>query len=143
MLDASGRIPQAITQGNRRDVGTYDQCVNIYKKLDVGEVKGKYCYAGLAIPLAILNNTSIGPVQNIMNDISETMISDFLNNAFTAPTAQQRVANNPDEIDVLLIPVCIPSVCLPSELFDLMGVDNFCHTKNQNQVLDAGDITCL
>lgn len=61
-MDASGRIPQAITQGNRRDGGTYDQCINIHENLDIGELKGKYCYAGLAIPLSVLINiTSFSP----------------------------------------------------------------------------------
>lgn len=56
MLDASGRIPQAITQGNTIDMGTYDQCVSIYKELDTGDIKGRYCYSGLAIPLITTNN---------------------------------------------------------------------------------------
>lgn len=58
VLDSFGRIPQAMTQGNRKDGGTYDQCVNIKEKLDIGEVKGKYCFGGLVVPLSILTNVS-------------------------------------------------------------------------------------
>lgn len=54
MLDSYGRIPQAITQGNFFDFGTYDQCVNIAEVLNDVTIKGKYCVGGLSIPLADL-----------------------------------------------------------------------------------------
>lgn len=50
-MDASGRIPQAITQGNVYDFGTYDQCLNIHERIGDVDIKGKYCFGGLAIPL--------------------------------------------------------------------------------------------
>lgn len=50
MLDATGRIPQALTQGNVYDLGMYDQCLNIVE----GAIKGKYCLGGLALPLTDL-----------------------------------------------------------------------------------------
>lgn len=146
MLDASGRIPRSISQGNRRDEGTYDQCVNIYKKLDVGVVKGKYCYAGLAIPLSLLNatlSTSVLSVEEIVNDLDQTALTDFLLNLFAEAPTERRVARSEEERDLLLISVCIPSVCSPSDLFDQLGVDLVCQTKNENKVLDAGDIACL
>lgn len=51
VLDSYGRIPQAITQGNYIDFGTYDQCVDIFENLEIGVVKGKYCYGGLILSL--------------------------------------------------------------------------------------------
>lgn len=51
MLDASGRIPQAITQKNVYDLGMYDQCLNVYEKTDDIIITGKYCLGGLIIPL--------------------------------------------------------------------------------------------
>lgn len=54
VLDASGRLPQAITQGNVYDLGMYDQCLNIYGETDNITIKGKYCPGGLAVPLADL-----------------------------------------------------------------------------------------
>lgn len=51
MLDAYGRIPQAITQGNTLDIGTFDQCLNIFENLEVGEIRGKYCYGGLILQM--------------------------------------------------------------------------------------------
>lgn len=49
MLDAFGRIPQAITQGNNIDLGSYDQCLNVFH--ETNHIKGKYCLNGLNIPL--------------------------------------------------------------------------------------------
>lgn len=40
MLDASGRIPQAITQGNVYDFGMYDQCLNVHQEIDDLVVEG-------------------------------------------------------------------------------------------------------
>lgn len=110
MLDASGRIPKAITQGNRLDEGTFDLCVNINEKLDViGQVSGKYCYGGLTLPINI------------------------------STVDAQQLANT----DALALSICIPNACAPSDLFDTLGVDGVCQTKNQNKFLDAGDIVCL
>lgn len=50
VLDAFGRIPQAVMQGNTYELGTYDQCVNIFEELGNVTIKGKYCLGGLAIP---------------------------------------------------------------------------------------------
>lgn len=146
MLDASGRIPRAISQGNRVDEGTFDQCVNIHKKLDIGDVKGKYCYAGLAVPLAALNATLSTPtwsVEEVVNDWNQTVVDDFFSNVFAEAPVERKITRNEEEIDVLLISVCIPSVCTPSELFDRLGVDAICQTKDQNKFLDAGDVACL
>lgn len=52
-----------------------------------------------------------------------------------------------DEIDeslrVILLAVCIPDSCLPSDFFGELGIDLFCQIKDENRSLDAGDITCL
>lgn len=53
MLDAFGRIPPAITQGNDADMGNYDQCINIYEKLEDVDIYGRYCYSGLIVPISI------------------------------------------------------------------------------------------
>lgn len=154
MLDASGRIPLAATQGNRREMGIYDQCVNIFKKLDnIGEVKGKYCYGGLALPLVLLNNTATSlTVDALVNDINQDIVGDFLSNVFTRKSShilfERRITRDQEEIDptsldVFLITVCIPSACSPSDLFDILGVDDLCQTKDQNKFLDAGDVACL
>lgn len=60
MLDSFGRLPQAITQGNYYDLGTYDQCTNIFENINNTEIKGKYCIGGLSIPLTDLNVNIVG-----------------------------------------------------------------------------------
>lgn len=78
--------------------------------------------------------------------------NDFIMNVLldgTIPGMERRV--NTREINkdvaslenVMLLTVCIPAACLPSDLYDPLGVDMFCQTKNQNKVLDSGDIACL
>lgn len=56
MLDAYGRIPQAMTQGNDMDLGMFDQCLAIQENLNTTVIKGKYCYAGLVIPVVDMEN---------------------------------------------------------------------------------------
>lgn len=58
MLDAFGRIPEGLTQGNLVDMGMFDQCLNIFEKLDTTEIKGRYCYGGLIIPVLEQNTNS-------------------------------------------------------------------------------------
>lgn len=53
VVDAFGRIPQAITQGNLLDLGTYDQCVDINEQVNNVDIKGKYCLYGLAVSLSL------------------------------------------------------------------------------------------
>lgn len=67
MLDSYGRIPQAVTQGNNLDLGTYDQCVNVLERLEFGDIHGKYCFAGLIVPL--VNNSDATPsnFDNVVN----------------------------------------------------------------------------
>lgn len=39
-------------KGNFVDLGFFDECIETSKEVDEGDViNGKYCYAGLAIPL--------------------------------------------------------------------------------------------
>lgn len=56
MLDSYGRIPQAIMQGNNMDLGTVDQCL-------YGDVEGRYCLAGLVLPIDLLENVSLSTEQ--------------------------------------------------------------------------------
>lgn len=68
MLDAYGRIPKGMAQGNSVDPGMFDQCLNIAVELDDVAIKGRYCYAGLMLPLIDINlNTSqVDQVVNIL-----------------------------------------------------------------------------
>lgn len=124
MLDAFGRIPQAITQGNTIDLGTYDQCLNIFEKLDNITVKGKYCFGGLSVPSTDLEEA----LYKYLN------ISDF---QVTCP------ARNVLKETTLLISVCVPDACLPSDFFGQNAKDSDCETKNESKALDAGDIAFL
>lgn len=54
MLDSFGRIPQAVSQQNYYDLGTYDQCVNILEEQNEVNIIGKYCIGGLSIPVTHL-----------------------------------------------------------------------------------------
>lgn len=59
VLDASGRLPQAITQGNDLDLGMYDQCLNIHEEIGNVTIKGKYCSRGLSLPLTDIIEVSL------------------------------------------------------------------------------------
>lgn len=43
----------------------------------------------------------------------------------------------------LLISICLPDGCLPSDFFGEYGKDDECQTKNQNKSLDGGDVAFL
>lgn len=49
MLDAYGRLPAGLTQGNMMHLGMFDQCVAIAKQLNSTTIKGKYCFPGLIV----------------------------------------------------------------------------------------------
>lgn len=51
MLDSSGNIPSALFVGNTIDMGFFDECMSTAEELGNESVNGKYCYAGLVIPL--------------------------------------------------------------------------------------------
>lgn len=57
--DAYGKIPEGLTQGNDRALGMFDQCINIIENLKTTTIRGKYCYAGLVIPLDEIVNILI------------------------------------------------------------------------------------
>lgn len=66
VVDAFGRIPQAITQGNSLDLGTYDQCVDINEQMHNVDIKGKYCLYGLAVPLSHTGLESSHPQHKVL-----------------------------------------------------------------------------
>lgn len=41
----------------------------------------------------------------------------------------------------MLMAVCLPDSCFPSEIFGQLGNDGMCTTKGENSAWDAGDIT--
>lgn len=65
VLDAFGRVPNAITQGNIMDLGTYDQCVNIFVETKTTNIRGKYCLNGLMVPLSIADLPFLSNQENI------------------------------------------------------------------------------
>lgn len=80
MLDAFGRIPHSIAQGNNVDLGSFDECVDIYEHMDSGLIRGRYCYGGLAIPL----------VDNTYNvSLSKEKVSDSLLQSIDTKNMQQ------------------------------------------------------
>lgn len=50
-MDAMGSIPKGIMKGNREDLGFYDECVGISQEIENDTIQGRYCYAGLILPL--------------------------------------------------------------------------------------------
>lgn len=46
-----GSIPKGIMKGNREDLGFYDECVDISQEIEDDTIKGRFCYAGLILPL--------------------------------------------------------------------------------------------
>lgn len=65
MLDASGRLPKGLSQGNTIDIGMFDQCLDIMEKLNSTDIKGKYCYLGLVIPLSSLKPNTSMVIENV------------------------------------------------------------------------------
>lgn len=67
----------------------------------------------------------------------------------TMPSTKRKIDNRKTEVDdiliddPMLIALCIPDACTPNDLFDPLGFDDLCQTKDQNKDLDAGDIVCL
>lgn len=68
MLDAYGRIPKGVAQGNNMDLGLFDQCINIKENLGNVSIQGKYCHLGLVLPSLKIteNNTENNEMVNIL-----------------------------------------------------------------------------
>lgn len=46
-------------------------------------------------------------------------------------------------LDAILIAVCIPDACYPSDVFGQFGLDFACQTKNDRRSFNNGDIAFL
>lgn len=43
----------------------------------------------------------------------------------------------------LFISTCLPNACSPSDFFGEYANDDDCHTKDENQMFDSGDVAFL
>lgn len=66
VLDSSGNFPVSILRGNVVDLGFYDECVEIRHEVDEDVIHGKYCHAGLLIPLTWNTSTLGGPANSLI-----------------------------------------------------------------------------
>lgn len=143
MLDSTGKIPSGILKGSNFELGAYDECLDISAILqDDAEVKGKYCLSGLVLPYNIL-------LENITDSLLLSRIKRDVPRHFERKFHQLSPRNDLTRYDLgmdfegLLISVCVPDKCMPSDIFEELGVDAMCETKGQTQELDGGDIACL
>lgn len=51
VIDAYGFIPKGIMRGNTNGLGFYDECLDVQQEIEGDTIKGRYCYAGLIVPL--------------------------------------------------------------------------------------------
>lgn len=151
VLEASGRIPKGITQGNTNDFGMFDQCLNVNEKLDSIEIKGKYCYPGLAIPLTDVNLNFSAVSENVSTLLLLLLFHFLLYKQITKGIVQlsERDVKSPrsDISDILkhilLLSTCIPDACSPSDFYGALGNDDMCQTKNETRKLTNADIAFL
>ncbi|XP_046738756.1 nose resistant to fluoxetine protein 6-like [Diprion similis] len=60
MLDASSSFPSGLMKGNFRDVGMYDECIEVNEKYKHVSIRGKHCMASLG---------SMSPKSSVVNSI--------------------------------------------------------------------------
>lgn len=78
MLDAGGKPPHGILEGNINSVGMFEECLGInQERNDSRIIKGQYCMARIPLPLSILGTTN-------------TMLTSLKAMIQGAPTANQR-----------------------------------------------------
>lgn len=63
VLEAMGRPPMGLYEGNVYDLGQYDDCLAITHDINGEVMHTKYCYAGLAIPLVNISFTEAANVK--------------------------------------------------------------------------------
>lgn len=57
--------------------------------------------------------------------------------------AEPKESNETYTAETLLLSLCVPDACSPSDFFGPLGVDGICHTKNEGKDLKAADIAFL
>lgn len=129
MLDAGGRLPQSITQGNRLELGNYDQCIDIHEELKQNKIiNGRYCLTGLAIPINISFSKEFASINE-----------EAIKRRFSKIIEPKEISI----IDALTISICIPDACYPSDIFGRFGIDSMCQTRNDRRKFESGDIAFL
>ncbi|XP_018319862.1 nose resistant to fluoxetine protein 6-like isoform X2 [Agrilus planipennis] len=170
MLDASSKIPSGYQEGNYRDLGNFDECININHQ-GRSTIKGKYCYSGIVtvLPRYINLTTSIGSYNHtdfnylnpIISSIQNSQLKPVLKNeSFITSLVEYTKARavgdlNLDQILNLInnygliitsLSLCLPHHCVPSELplpqFAL-GFDRICVTEESFYKLDASDYAAI
>lgn len=58
VLDAGGKLPHGLLEGNMNGIGMFEECLGIsQKRNDSRIIKGQYCLAKIPLPLSILGIT--------------------------------------------------------------------------------------
>lgn len=142
VLDSNGKIPAGILRGANLEFGFYDQCLDIMETIEGIELKGKYCSSGLMIPYANLLNPSQSSSLNLRKERETVRVA--LGNKLGKNLQTRLDLPSLGLEGILLISVCIPDQCTPSEVFGGFGIDSdLCETKGSNRKLDGGDIACV
>lgn len=55
----------------------------------------------------------------------------------------KQLINSASDAEALLLAVCVPDACFPSDFFGKLGDDTSCQIKGESKKLDASDIACM
>ncbi|XP_063930453.1 nose resistant to fluoxetine protein 6-like [Zophobas morio] len=150
MVDASSKYPiSGMSYGSNKDLGNYDECIDIDYEDFAGKVKGKYCGYSVAIV-----NLYLEPIPSPFNlDIKPRLLANV-----PQVNYNKTVRDATDDYSISLLSLCVPDKCTPKEvgMFFVWGhladmqIVNFpevlpCMMKDSNTTFRAGDIvfTCV
>ncbi|RZC39379.1 nose resistant to fluoxetine protein 6-like, partial [Asbolus verrucosus] len=151
MFDASSKYPiTGMSYGNNRDLGNFEQCIDLNYESYEENVVGKFC----ALSVAIVN-IFLDPIPNpFAMGIKPKMLAQVPSVQYGSNlTVSRNLKAATDDFSITLLSLCVPEACTPREVgkffiwgqLENISLVNFvdsvpCMTKESNTTFEWGDI---
>jgi peptidoglycan/LPS O-acetylase OafA/YrhL len=151
MFDSSSKYPiSGMSYSNNKDLGSYDDCIDINYEVFEGKVIGKYC--GLSVAVV---NLFLEPLPNpFAMDIPPKNLAQIPTINYTKNLdLRSTLRDATDDYSITVLSLCVPDQCTPEELgkffiwgqLENISLVNFitevpCMTKDSNTTFEWGDI---
>ncbi|KAL3271382.1 hypothetical protein HHI36_021866 [Cryptolaemus montrouzieri] len=129
MLDASGKFPSGVLEGNIADLGSFDECLSIADKSK--EIYGKYCLVSINF-IKLIEKIRTSSVNDTLMSIQRQQ-KNFDKSPYLRGTRKSPITD-------FRLGVCLPNKCSSKliEQFQSLYIDEIdCYTKSTNSELDT------
>lgn len=98
VIEAGLRLPKGVTQGNLLDLGNYQQCLGINKKIEHMTIKGKYCRISVGLNEDLINSINVSKT-NMLNEEMSMKLKMLKTHMFRS--TNDLVMSKLDDVEVL------------------------------------------